>query len=196
MNPPVTLQYYKAKWSKGQKGWISRHILLSKCKHTEKFTALSLSTFEVHHTGIQIFISDTNLSQEKLTTLSLLKKVIRTDRWYFHSWWLLVLTLQGCGSTPYVSRVWAFLKKFSSEVSGLWPLLERDFNEILTYSKFNSNCLFQETKFRNSDCLSNRYSSIWLTSSGLSYISSVLWISAMRRSRRSECLGKNWNLEL
>lgn len=28
------------------------------------------------------------------------------------------------------------------------------------------------------------------------YISSFLWISAMRRSSFSECLGKNWNLEL
>lgn len=27
------------------------------------------------------------------------------------------------------------------------------------------------------------------------YISSVLWISAIRRSSFSECLGKNWNLE-
>lgn len=28
------------------------------------------------------------------------------------------------------------------------------------------------------------------------YMSSVLWISAIRRSNFSECLGKNWNLEL
>lgn len=34
------------------------------------------------------------------------------------------LTLQGWGSTPYVSRVCAFLRKFSSEVAGVCPLRE------------------------------------------------------------------------
>lgn len=34
-------------------------------------------------------------------------------------------TLQGCGSTPYVSKVCAFLRKFSSAVAGVCPLEEK-----------------------------------------------------------------------
>lgn len=31
-------------------------------------------------------------------------------------------TLHGWGSTPYVSNIWAFWRKLSSDVSGVWPL--------------------------------------------------------------------------
>lgn len=34
-------------------------------------------------------------------------------------------TLQGCGSTPYVSKVCAFLRKFSSAIAGVCPLEEK-----------------------------------------------------------------------
>lgn len=33
-------------------------------------------------------------------------------------------TLHGCGSTPYVSSIWAFCRKFRSDISGFCPLRE------------------------------------------------------------------------
>lgn len=35
-------------------------------------------------------------------------------------------TLHGCGSTPYVSSIWAFCRKFRSDVSGVCPLRGND----------------------------------------------------------------------
>lgn len=36
--------------------------------------------------------------------------------------WSVHETLQGWGSTPYVSNIWAFCRKFRSDVSGVCPL--------------------------------------------------------------------------
>lgn len=42
-------------------------------------------------------------------------------------------TLHGCGSTPYVSSIWAFCRKFRSDVSGVCPL--RESNNATGHSK-------------------------------------------------------------
>lgn len=53
----------------------------------------------------------------------------------------VITTLHGWGSTPYVSSLWAFWRKFISDVSGLWPLREKNkmsVDWLLTQTTINS----------------------------------------------------------
>lgn len=69
-------------------------------------------------------------------------------------------TLHGCGSTPYVSSIWAFWRKFRSDVSGVCPLRESNNTQNSCQSTMSRNnathtFLKRETKTNEYNCLEN-----------------------------------------
>lgn len=136
MNPLISLKHDKSKRGEGKKGWISRHILsytknsVSHCYGTTQYL------YQIHTYILYDCIDACVLPfalvmhypfyQERPQSSSrggkkgsLNENVLN---WSSSVWELA--TLHGWGSTPYVSSIWAFWRKFSSDVSGVWPLRE------------------------------------------------------------------------
>lgn len=103
MNSLVSLKDHKAKWCECEESWIPRYILKETNNPRHKHN--STACFNIQ--GIFLF-TDVNVN------LEIAKQCLKKH----------YPTLHGCGSTPYVSSIWAFCRKFRSDVSGVCPLRE------------------------------------------------------------------------
>ena len=107
MNSLVSLKHHKTKRCEGEEGRVPRHVLkgnLEKKKKRENIWT------QINHKS-NMFCCDVKVRSNTFFVLSRNSAAVLKKK-----------TLHGCGSTPYVSSIWAFCRKFRSDVSGVCPL--------------------------------------------------------------------------